>query len=191
MSQFTHAAGRGQRRTRLAACAVLVALTALALVWIGRASAGEGGPSAPDAVLTTASNIPTGKADAVDAVNGICTVSPNFNDMPGMSETFSFGGTASRRVIVLFQSHWNLGAENSSVSIRLTIDGVVQSGPGNGFIINSQPADAQQRTVGTRGFNFISNPLAPGTHTAKIQWRDNGVGPGCAAARSLIVLHAA
>jgi hypothetical protein len=43
--------------------------------------------------------------------------------------------------------------------------------------------------VETHGFNFVSDPLAPGTHTATIQWRDNGLGPFCATERSLIVLH--
>jgi hypothetical protein len=41
----------------------------------------------------------------------------------------------------------------------------------------------------THGYDFVSAPLAPGTHTAMIQWRDNDVGSGCVVWRSLVVLH--
>lgn len=164
-----------------------VALAALTLVWIGRASADEGGASPAATISKAVSNVATSRADAVDAGNEVCTASPQFNNLPNMSETFAFGGTASRPVIVLFQGSWRDRTEGSSVSIRLTIDGVVQSGPA--FVGVDHRPIGEPPMADTSGFNFVSDMLAPGTHTATIQWADNGVGPFCVTDRSLIVLH--
>ena len=133
------------------------------------------------------SNIATAKASAVDATGQVCTAAPFFVDMPSMSKTFSFSGTASRHVIVLFEGEFGLLTEGTSLTIQLLIDGVVQSGPRDIFMLFHPPGD--EFPAGTHGFNFISDRLPPGTHTAKIQWRDTGAGPGCVFARSLVVLH--
>jgi len=183
MSQLEHAIRRGPRRMRLAACALIVAIVAVSLVWIGRASAKQ---SAPTGVSTIVSNVATGKADAVYTVTRACTVSPLFNPMPEMSKTFSFGGTASRPVIVLFQGAWSDFTEGTAVFIRLTIDGV-PVGP-VGLAVNIRHA-REGDVLEANGANFVSDPLTPGTHTATIQWADNGVGPGCVNVRSLIILH--
>jgi hypothetical protein len=182
MSQLTHAVRRSRRRARLAACALLLALAAFALVLIGRASADEGKPSddAPAAV----SNVAVGRADAVDAAAVTCTTSGVFATMPGMSETFSFGGAASRPVLVLFQGRWENGVEGDAV-IQLTVDGVVQPGPGSAVRVHEDDASVD---VETNGFNFISASLAPGTHTAAIRWLTID-GRICVGPRSLIVLH--
>jgi len=186
MSQFTHAFRRGPSRGRLAACALVVPLAASALVWVGRVSAAEGGRS-PASISKSVSNIPTAKADAIDATNTICTVSPNFNDMPGTSKRFSFGGSQSRSVIALFQGEWFSNTEGSAAFIQLAIDGKVQSGPSS-VVVAHRPFGEPQQTE-SHGFNFVSDPLAPGMHTATIQWADNGAGPYCVRVRSLIVLH--
>lgn len=184
MSQLIHRA----RPVRLAALAG-IALAAFALVWIGRASADEGALSSPDAASTSVSNVATGRADAVDAAAGTCTNSTDFVDMPGMSETFSFGGNAPRPVLVLFQGSF-AGDADSAARIRLLIDGVVQPPPGDGVDVHEEDASVD---IATNGFNFISAPLAPGTHTATIQWLAAGVTDPlpmtCVAGRSLIVLH--
>jgi hypothetical protein len=134
------------------------------------------------------SKIATGKASAVDATDSACTAANFFHDMPDMSKSFSFGGTASRHVIVLFQGEFRFLTEGTSVLIQLLIDGVVQSGPRHVVIVSRQLGD-EHNPPGTHGFNFISDRLAPGTHTAQIQWRDSGAGPGCVETRSLVVLH--
>jgi hypothetical protein len=179
MSQPVHRLGPA----RLAALAAIALAAALALVWIGRASADEGGE--PAEAVTAVSNVATGKADAVDTSDNQCTSSASFVDMPGMSETFTFGGTASRPVLVLFQGRWNNAAEGHAI-IRLVIDGVVQPGPGASVTLHEDDASAD---LETNGFNFISAPLAPGTHTAKIQWQKFAGAVICVGTRSLIVLH--
>jgi hypothetical protein len=183
MSQFVNRA----RPWRVAALAA-IALAALPRVWMGRATADDG----TDAVAKTVSNIATGRADAVDASTALsqCTSSASFTAMPQMSETFSFGGNASRPVLVLFHGEWVGFAEGAFVTVRLTIDGVVQSGPGaaGDLVLAFRPAGEPFQS-GTHGFNFVSEPLAPGTHTATIQWQSAGGGQVCVDERSLIVLH--
>ncbi len=107
---------------------LLVVVAAVAVVWLGHASAEKGGPSS-DSISKTVAQVPTSKGDAVDATNQVCTVSPQFNDIPDMAKAFKLGGTASRPVIVLFQGQWTNFTSGVGVRIRLTIDGVAQSGP--------------------------------------------------------------
>jgi len=169
-------------------CAVAFVVMAPALVWIGRSSARTGGPAQAARVTKSAANIPTGKSDAVAVSGDIpCTVSPTFTDMPGMSVTFKLAGSASRPVIALVEGQWFMPNEGVDVRIRLLVDNVVQSGPTN--VLVAQRPTGVALTDGTHGFNFLSDPLTPGTHTAKIQWHDNGVNSGCVANRSLIVMH--
>jgi hypothetical protein len=187
MSEST-ATVRHLPRWRHLVVAVLVAVVAPALVWIGRSTARPNAPTHVAAARKTAADVPTGKADAVSLSGDIpCTVSPNYTDMPGMSVTFKLGGSASRPVIVLMQGQWFMPHEGVDVRVRLLVDGAVQSGPTE-VLVAQRPA-GNSLTDGTHGFDFISNSLTPGTHTAKIQWHDNGVNSGCVANRTLIVMH--
>lgn len=76
------------------------------------------------------------------------------------------------------------GASPGRSAIRLLIDGVEQI-VGGGGEIDAHDGDA----VSLDGFNFISDLLAPGTHTAVIQWRSVFGDQVCNDERSLIVLH--
>jgi hypothetical protein len=174
------------RRAQLV-CAALFALMGPALIWIGRSSAGPAGRAHPGAVSRRVTNVPTGKADAVTLTDIPCTVSPNYTDMPGTSVTFTLGGTAPRPVLVLLQGQWFLPNDGVTVRVGLVIDGVVQTGPTD-VLVAERPTGVAL-TDATHGFNFVSDALAPGTHTAKIQWHDNGVNFGCVSNRSLIVMH--
>jgi hypothetical protein len=178
MSQLTQLVQRIPSRVRLVVFALVVPFTALALVWVGRASAGEDGLT-PDAISKSFTGLPIGKADGIDAIDTVCTVSPSFNNMPGMSKTFTLGSTGNQKVIVLFQGEWFGAVEGSAAFIQLAIDGVVQSGPSS-VVVAYDPFGAPQQTE-THGFNFISDGLSPGSHTAAIQWADN--------VRSMIILH--
>jgi hypothetical protein len=185
MSHLARVIHRRPRRAQVL-CAALIALIAPTLVWIGGSSAGPA-IVRPGAVSKTVANVPTGKTDAVDLTDIPCTVSPSYTDMPGTAVTFKVGGTAPRPVIVLMQGQWFLPNDGVTVRIRLLIDNVVQSGPTD-VLIAERPAGVALES-GTHGFNFVSNALAPGPHTAKIQWHDNGVNFGCVTNRSLIVMH--
>jgi hypothetical protein len=185
MSQFTDAVRHLTAGQRIVVFALLVPVAA-ALVWVGRVSAAEGGRG-PAAVSKSVSGVPVGKTDGIDAIDTVCTVSPNFNNMPGMSKTFTLGTTSSKPVIVLFEGEWFSGVEGSAAFIQLAIDGRVQSGPSS-VVVAHRPFGEPQQTE-THGFNFISDALVPGNHTAVIQWADNGQGPYCVRVRSMIILH--
>lgn len=108
-------------------------------------------------------------------------------DMPAMSETFQLGGNVSRPVIVLFEGEWQGFAERAIVGIRLTIDGAVQSGPST-VAVDHRPFGEPDEGE-THGFNFVSDPIAPGAHTARIQWISSLPTEVCVGDRSLIILH--
>ena len=185
MSEPTATVRHRPRRSHLVV-AMLVAVVAPALFWIGRSTAGVAPASAR--VARTATNVPTGKANVVALSNDIpCTVSPNYTDMPGTSVTFKLGGNAPQPVVVLMQGQWFMPNEGVNIRIRLLVDGIVQSDPNNVLVVE-RPCGVSL-TDGSHGFNFLSDPPTPGTHTAKIQWHDNGVNSGCIANRTLIVLH--
>jgi hypothetical protein len=187
MSDSPPVVRRRPARAQLA-CAALIVVLAPTLVWIGRSSAGPSGAEHAARARKTAADIPTGKSDAVDLSTDIpCTVSPNYTDMPGTSVTFKLGGTASRPVIVMLQAQWFMPNEGVEVRVRLKIDNVVQTGSTD--VLVAQRPTGISLTTGTHGYNFVSDQLTPGTHTAKIQWHDNGVNSGCVSNRTLIVMH--
>jgi hypothetical protein len=171
---------------RHVAFALAAPFAACALMSIARADTGEDGLS-PDATFKSVSGAPIAKFDAIDATDTICTVSPSFNNMPGMSKTFTQGATSNKQVIVQFEGEWFPQVLGSAAFIQLAIDGIVQSGP-KSVVAAYTPFDAIPETE-THGFNFISDALTPGSHTATIQWADNGQGPYCVRVRSMIILH--
>jgi hypothetical protein len=164
------------------------ALAAVALISIGRVSAVQaGGSGRAVAAARSFSNIPTVKTDAVTAADQVCTVSPDLVAMPGMSKTFKLGSTTKRPVVVLFQGEWFSTDPSRAGEVELAIDGVVQPGTdGSGVVMFFNSGDT---VLETHGFNFVSAPLAPGPHTATIEWADNGVGPVCITNRVMTIQH--
>jgi hypothetical protein len=177
---------RSPRQVRRAAAVLLLALAALALVWIGRASADASSPTARHATkdFFAASNVPIPKADAaVSTFFSECSCSPTMHAMSGMSKTFRLGGRVPQRVIVMFQGEFFQPVERGAHAlVRLVIDGVPQNS-GEEVVIASHVVQA------THGFQWVSESLAPGTHTAVIEWRDGGDAPVYVAPRSMIILH--
>jgi hypothetical protein len=173
MSHLTQRVRRIRLQVRRVVFALVIPFVAFALVAVDFAHAGEDGLTT-DAISKSFSGVPIGKMDGIDATDTICTVSPSFNNMPGMSKTFTLGTTSNKPVMVMFEGEWFTGTVGSAAFIQLAIDGVVQSGP-NSVVVAFVPFGAIPETE-THGFNFISDALAPGTHTAAIQWADNGPG---------------
>ena len=178
------------KRPKVAATLSIFALSALAAVFVLPITAHFAGvdQTAPREAAALAIAAPLksvgGTAnlfDAVDASDNPCTSSTTFVDMPGMTKTFNQGATDE--AIVMFTGEWipNTGR----ALIRLVIDGVVQSGPGDAA---SPFAPHEGAVVATNGFNFVSNALGIGNHTAKIQWATTG-SQVCIDERSMIVMH--
>jgi hypothetical protein len=94
-------------------------------------------------------------------------------------------------VVVLFQgSNWGTSAL-LPVQIQLTIDGVPNPGPGSSVVLSMFQADddGQAPFNTSHGFNFQTNVLAPGSHTARILWRSFDGSLTCIGPRSMIVLY--
>jgi hypothetical protein len=188
MSHLILIVRRSRRRALRAAAVLLLALAAPALIWIGRASADTDTrpPTGRDGAndFFAVSNVPTPKADAaVSTFFAACSCSPVMHEMDGMSKTFRLGGRVRQRVIVMFQGEFfEPTVRGAYALVRLVIDGVAQNS-GEEVVIASYVVQA------THGFQWVSEPLSPGTHTAVIEWRDGGNAPVYVAPRSMIILH--
>jgi len=188
--------GRNKWPRRLAVALSVLGAAALVAVFVrsGSAQRAAGGDeTAPSELgaspqpLKSVSNGVLSRFDAIDATDNPCETSTTFVDMPGMTKTYSQGGPVGgkSRSIVMFQGEWipNTGR----ALLRLLIDGVIQTGPGD----NASPFAAHEGTQdATNGFNFITNQQTnAASHTAKIQWASVFGDSICVDERSLVILH--
>jgi hypothetical protein len=139
------------------------------------------------ALVTSQAWAVTGTAGKFSGTRGVvneCSITTSFTNMPGMVQTFVLGGTANDEVVVTFQASWSgMAMQFDTAFVRLTIDGAVQ--PTN----VSVPIFAGSEGNYTHGFTWISKSLAPGNHTARVQWRTDLGSTFCVDDRSLVVLH--
>jgi len=135
---------------------------------------------AAPSVPTKTIGAPVDRVEGVDSTSTTSTTSTTYVNMSGMSRSFTLAGTNNKKVVVMFQGVMEVFDSAVFASIRLLIDGNVQSGP--------QPVLVDQFDFQTAGFNFITDSLAPGQHTAVIQWKSGSGAEIFAADRSLIVL---
>jgi hypothetical protein len=136
------------------------------------------------AVAANSRSAPISKFDGVDEIVFACTTGSTFTTIPQMTKTFTVGGSVKDEVVVMFQGAMDLDTSGGNLDtgfIRLKID-ATQTPPGEIPAIG-----AGER--GTHGFNWQSRPLAPGSHTARVQWRTDLGSQFCVDARSLIILH--
>jgi hypothetical protein len=178
-------------RTKLAAALGSITIAAIAAVFtlpsVAQRNAAD--PTAPTTGAAEVSGADPLKSvagvlsrfDGVDATDNPCTSSASYVNMPGMSKTFFQSATDD--VVVMFQGEWISGTGRAL--LRLTVDNVVQPGPGDGA---SPFAPHEGSGVATNGFNFISNPIGAGNHTARIQWATTN-SQVCVDERSMVVLH--
>jgi hypothetical protein len=183
---------------RSASIALILALALAAAVLTAQRSnasaraADRTAPSTKAAAPQSAVGVQVGgrlsRFNAINLTDTPCTTSTTFVAMPGTVVGFNNHLTTNARSVVLFQGEW---FNNDRALLRLVIDGAVQSGPGDGnspFAADSGN-DAGSVIDETNGFDFISDPLAPGIHHAQIFWASVGGGQICVDERSLIVEH--
>jgi hypothetical protein len=158
----------------------IVVLAATTVASTGALAAQALGNAKPERVAGLASKSISARADKVSGVDSTsqnCTFSTQYADMVDMSKNFTLEG--NKKVVVMFSAQVSALA---AVEIRLLVDGVVQSGP--------QPLLANDNPLRSHGFNFITDSLGSGSHTAKIQWRSTTQSvENCVFDRSLIVLY--
>jgi hypothetical protein len=145
-------------------------------LWLGAASAGSSRTSA--AIF---SNVKINKFDAIDGGGGACA-GFSWSDVPGASKTFNLSGTATRPVLatVSLQVSTAVGGE-----VRLLVDGG-QQGVGSLLRADLDGASSHNEII---SYTFLTLALAPGSHTAKIQFRIPA-GSFCADHWTMAILHA-
>ena len=198
MPGIMRAVQRRKGRAGLAGGAFLLAATSALLVIspVG-ASAGAGGDpttskaaagAAPASQPGVQVNGSIGHFSSQNATDTQCTTSTSYVDMPGMSVTFTIGGTARQTVLALFQGEW---FNNDRALARIVVNGFVVPGPGDHLspVALDSGNDAASSIDETNGFNFITNPLKPGVKTLKLQWASVGGKQICVDERSLVVLR--
>ena len=123
------------------------------------------------------------KFDGVDEIVEACDTATSFVTVPGMSRTFSIGGSASSVVVTFSASARVAGVDFDTGFVRLLIDGQQQSPGEVPFVAVGGPlGDAN-------AFTWQTKSLRTGSHTAQVQWRTDQGSEFCVDARSLVVLH--
>lgn len=119
------------------------------------------------------------------------TVAP----MPGMLASFTQAGPDTSSIVVAFQGNWSQGASGETTVgafILLEIDGNRADLTSTNGGVLATPGPASAIGSGTHGFNFVTEPISPGPHTAILLWTDNvlnGTGTICVAERSMVIHH--
>ena len=116
-------------------------------------------------------------------------------DMPGMTSAFVQGGGTAEPVVVNFVGSWPKPTSGTPAGafIFLEIDNnrVDVTSTNGGVLVHEGTASSVSN--GTHGFTFVTDPISPGNHVAKMRWADNvlsGSGTICVAERSMVIHHA-
>lgn len=150
--------------------ALLLALVAILIVWIlgERVTRGQ-------AIVTGSAEIRNVGYVYVNCEDPTCSQSPGpgtLVDVPGGAVTFSLPGGPPRRVLVSFEARWGGGSSTSYGSTALTglaVDGVLQTPPSIA-VFRTTP----DPRIETHGWQWITTPLSPGSHTAQLRWGNLG-----------------
>lgn len=147
---------------------------------------------APATTVTT----PVSKITAAVADDLVCRTSNDntVEDMPGTFKSFVQGGDSPQSIVVTFVGSWAKPTSGNPAGafIFLEIDNnrVDVTSTNGGVLVHEGTATSVSN--GTHGFTFVTEPIAPGTHIAKIRWADNvlnGSGTICVFERSLVIHH--
>ncbi|MEK7530433.1 MAG: hypothetical protein AAB573_01055 [Patescibacteria group bacterium] len=112
----------------------------------------------------------------------VCTTSTTYEDVPGMEESFTQGGIFSNEIYAAFTAQ--IDAPGGNLDFRFLVDGLTQSGSGSGVVLKSSALNSTNNS-----WNFISDAVSPGAHTATLQWRVIDGVQACIGSRSMIIHH--
>jgi hypothetical protein len=139
------------------------------------------------------------------ADNRVCrTLATELAPIPNTRVPFTQGGDTPEEVVVTFVAEWPKpdvseippGSQEAGAFIFLFIDDqrvdlISETG---GVLVHEGTASSVSN--GTHGFTFVTDPIPPGEHEARIFFLDNVLGPFgepngtiCVAQRSTVVQH--
>jgi hypothetical protein len=121
---------------------------------------------------------------------GNSTTSTSYVDVPGMSSTFTEGGTVTRCVTVEYTAFVFAAEGDNLMFVRALLDGVTVASPSETQFDGDSDEDGDFQWARSHAFNFVFPSVAPGSHTIKIQWRSLDGGTIFTHRRTLLVGHA-
>jgi hypothetical protein len=157
---LNRAASTARRRWQLLLAGLLVLTSVLfAGLWLGAANAGS-------SRANTFSGVPVNEFDAADSrlerANPLCATE-SWTDVPGATVAFTVEGTTSAPVLADVSVQARSNNEIKGL-IRLLIDGAQE---GAGSVRWTPTANHRLQPL---SYTFLTLPLAPGPHTATIQY---------------------
>lgn len=143
-----------------------------------------------------ATNAPVAMLSSVVADDIACRTSSDNTvaDMPGVVANFTIEGDEPASVVVSFVANWTKPSNGPAAGAFILLevdDSRVDITSTNGGVLASPGTDTDVSN-GTHGFNFVTEPIAPGSHIAKILWADNilnGTGTICVFERTMVIFH--
>ena len=122
---------------------------------------------------------------------GLSTTSLSYVDVPGMSSTFTEGGTVTRCVTVQYTAYvFAASGAATLMQVRALLDGVTVASPSETQFDGDSDEDADGAWARSHAFNFVFPTVAPGSHTIKIQWKSFDGTTIFTHRRTLLVGHA-
>ncbi len=121
----------------------------------------------------------------------LSTTSTAYVDVPGMSSTFTEGGTVTRCVVVQYTAYVFAATGGTALMyVRALLDGVTVASPTETQFDGDSDEEGDGRWARSHAFNFVFPSVTPGGHTIKIQWRSFDGGTIFTHRRTLLVSHA-
>ncbi|MGH8657153.1 MAG: hypothetical protein ACREV4_01325 [Gammaproteobacteria bacterium] len=157
------------------------------------------------AAETFSGSAPVNRITARMTDDRVCrTLATTLEQIPGTKVQFTQGGATPQEVVVTFVADWPrprddeipFGSQRAGAFIFLFIDGdrVDFLSEGGGVLVHEGTASSVSN--GTHGFTFVTEPIPPGDHEARIHFLDNVLGPFgdpngtvCVGDRSTVVQH--
>jgi hypothetical protein len=155
---------------------------------------------------TLVGTAPVQRITARVATNRVCrTLATELAPIPGTIVDFTQGSSNPQEVVVTFVAEWPRpsadeippGSQAAGAFIFLFIDGQrvdPVSDFAGGVLVHEGTASSVSN--GTHGFTFVTEPIPPGSHRARIFFLDNVLGPFgepngtiCVGPRSTVVQH--
>jgi hypothetical protein len=177
---LTRAAATARRRWPfLLIGALTLSCVLFAGLWLGAASAG---PKRAQAHFDF-HQVKMTKFDAVESNDPACATT-SWTDVPNSATTFKLAGTTARNILVNVSVTAQFGG-NAFGEVRLVIDGGVH---GIGTLRMSNPVNVPFDGA-TASYTNLTSALAPGSHTAKLQFSANDYFAFCTDHWTYAILH--
>jgi hypothetical protein len=152
-----------RRRPLLLAAPLLGVCALFASFWLSQADAGQKRALA----ATQVHDVKATKFDAFQGNDLICTSSQVYMLVPGSDSTFKVGGKSARNVLISLNAEV-LYSAFANIELRVTVDGVAQ-----GIAPAEKDSVTETGQVVTEDLSslVLTTPLAPGSHTVRLQVR--------------------